>query len=295
MIYVYRDAPSNGARLLADALPGARRIRDIERIYNHRLIQPEDTVVCWGSAWRSLEFPHWLNNAPMQNKFQDALALAAAQVPTIQVARIRPVNENTGPDPALAAWARAMICAEDFVGANFSRSEITMRGIRELEEEFSRLHDALSTPLPTMDDSTWLGRSRNHVGGADLLNPPAQVDYYVKKESLVREFRVHSFDGVSIRAGVKTHRDGVAQPHPWVRSWDGGWRISYDGHTIRQAHRELAARAVRALNLTFGAVDIGERHDGTSIVLEVNRAPGLEGGTISAYAQAINRWIAGRG
>ena len=35
-----------------------------------------------------------------------------------------------------------------------------------------------------------------------------------------------------------------------------------------------------------------ERADGSLLVLEVNRAPGLEGGTIDAYTDAIRQWIA---
>ena len=124
-----------------------------------------------------------------------------------------------------------------------------------------------------------------------LLNP----DYWSKKEPIVREFRVHSFLGRSIRAGVKDLRDGFtsATAHPWVRSWEAGWRIRYDGVSSRQRHRDLAHAAVRALGLDFGAVDIAEKADGSLMVLEVNRAPGLEGGTVDAYASAVERWLNG--
>lgn len=143
----------------------------------------------------------------------------------------------------------------------------------------------------------WVGRTADHTGGLDLLRPPQVPDYYVRRENLVKEVRVHSFKGKSIRAGVKAVREGYQAPngtaldvknaHPWIRSWDGGWRISYSGEGIKNKHRDLAHAAVAALGLDFGAVDIGERSDGTLVVLEVNRAPGLEGGTIEAYAKAI--------
>jgi glutathione synthase/RimK-type ligase-like ATP-grasp enzyme len=55
--------------------------------------------------------------------------------------------------------------------------------------------------------------------------------------------------------------------------------------------REIAAAAVTALGLDFGAVDLAQRPDGTLFVLEVNRAPGVEAGTAVAYAQAIQRWL----
>ena len=67
----------------------------------------------------------------------------------------------------------------------------------------------------------------------------------------------------------------------------------YDGVSSRQPHRDLAHRACEALGLQFGAVDIGEQVDGSLVVLEVNRAPGLEDGTVARYAGAITRWMQG--
>jgi len=135
----------------------------------------------------------------------------------------------------------------------------------------------------------WLPRVAHHAGGKDLLMSPEHPDYYVRREEIATEYRCHSFMGRSIRGGRKVHRDGFPNPHPWIRSWEAGWRIAYDG-SIRQRHRDIAHRAVRALGLDFGAVDIGERADGSVFVLEVNRAPGIEAGTIEAYARAIKEW-----
>ena len=137
-------------------------------------------------------------------------------------------------------------------------------------------------------DGEWLGRRASHVGGRDFFDPPVRPDFWVKREDIVKEIRVHSFNGRSLRAGVKIPRVGVV-PHPWVRSWEGGWRISYNGK-VRQRHRDLAHKAVVALGLDFGAVDIAILKDKRMIVLEVNRAAGLEGGTLGVYANAIQEW-----
>ncbi len=133
----------------------------------------------------------------------------------------------------------------------------------------------------------------NHIGGNDLLTPPGAPDFYSKKETLVEEYRIHIFNGQSIRAGVKVKREGFANPHAWVRSFEGGWRIKYDDFKSKKAMRLIAAKAVEALGLNFGAVDLGKRADGTYVVLEVNRAPGVEGGTTEAYAKAVSKWING--
>jgi hypothetical protein len=133
----------------------------------------------------------------------------------------------------------------------------------------------------------WLGRTADHHEGLDLLAPPAHPSYWVPKLSITTEYRVHIFkrgeEYVSVRAGTKVPR--IDTPHEWVRSWTGGWKISYGNPTnpVSQAVREAAKLAVKALGMDFGAVDLGIV-EGKVVVLEVNCRPGLEGGTIERYA-----------
>lgn len=301
--YVYRRNISESATLLADAL-GFRRWRDQRTPLTTRATTG-DRVISWGEQFAKAGVLV-LNGGALRSKLTDAEVLAAAGVPTIAVSRTRPVvtpvEVPAGPDPAVAAFNRAQELAEDFVeeevGTTVNRSAPRIRGVEELSTAFSNLLTAMRTPAPVAttttptDTAEWLGRSSSHVGGTDLMRNNAS-DYFVRKEQLTREFRVHSFLGRSIHAGVKVPRPGFANPHAWIRSYDGGWMISYDGDTVRQAHRDLAHRAIEALGLDFGAVDIGEKADGTLIVLEVNRAPGIEGGTLAAYTRAIGRWTSG--
>jgi hypothetical protein len=216
MIYVYRRKPSKGAERLARALGGMKiGYHDLWRFRSSN-----DHLICWGESVAVQ--PNVLNRAPLRNKYQDAIKLAEAGVPTIEV---------------------------------------------------------------SLEPPSWIGRSFYHHGGSDLL----RVNFYVKRENLVKEYRLHSFRGKSIRAGIK--RSVGEESHSWIRSLQSGWKIFYDGVSVRQRHRDLAHQAISALGLDFGAVDLGEREDGSLIVLEVNRAPGLDGGTIDAYAQAVRRWI----
>jgi hypothetical protein len=142
-------------------------------------------------------------------------------------------------------------------------------------------------------ESGWLPRKNNHQGGSDLLRPPSNPDYYVKKYEITKEFRVHVFRSgetySSIRAGLKVPRDGVdsSARHPWIRSYDAGWRLDYGQAcqlVLRQSVRDEAKKAIKALSLDFGAVDVGVTPDGRPLVLEVNRAPGNEGNTTRTYA-----------
>jgi hypothetical protein len=292
MIYIYRPQSSNSARTLAEVL-GARRERNFERMC--RRLQEGDKVVCWGSyCGLTRNGVQYLNNKDYTNKLQDALKLKEAGVPTVEVAKEKPLPQAQPPgeDPLVKKWDEAREMALEFTRCERSRNPVILAGLATLRHSLSDLQETIMNPpiqpqpIPVGE---WLGRSRNHIGGRDLLNPVERPDYYVRKEEIVREFRVHSFRGSSIRAGVK--KAASEHAHAWIRSLDAGWRISYDGVTIRQVHREIAHAAVTSLGLDFGAVDIAERQDGSLIVLEVNRAPGLDGGTITAYAEAIRKWV----
>lgn len=284
MIYIYRRAASDSASELAEALNDAnvparrtqggllREARVIERLRAGR-----DRLVCWGDASPipAPDIPHVLNGGALQNKYEDALQLAAMGVPTIAVSHVRPQDRPAGRPAFLLG----------LVGpAQLNEGQATAL--------LGQLQAYLAQPLPPAE--TWLARRNNHVGGQDLLQNLNQGDYWSKREALTEEFRVHLFGGKSIRAGHKVRRpqrpDGTPS-HEWIRSFDAGWVIAYENFQSSKAMRDLATRAVNALGLQFGAVDIGQRQDGSLLVLEVNRAPGIEGGSTQAYVGAIKKWI----
>lgn len=272
MIYIYRNAASNGALELARALEG-RKVRLVPSLGRG------DVLVCWGET-APTSIPRGvrvLNGGPIRNKMEDALTLQRAGVPTVAVSATRP--------PQIVQQPASLTLPDRFRGVSIlSRDQATALA--------GEIREFLARPVARPDTAIWLPRRFNHVGGMDLLRPPTTPDFFARKEELVEEYRVHCFNGLSIRAGHKVAREG-ARPHAWIRSFDGGWSISYDGFSSRREHRELAAASVAALGLDFGAVDIGRKRDNSLLVLEVNRAPGLEGNTIAAYAQAIENWMEG--
>lgn len=297
-IYVYRSKASQGARELATALDG-RRIRQERNI--RALARPGDTVVAWGEAI-SLPGITVLNGGPFRSKLSDIQVLTQAGIRTVQASPTRPTTGGglvpAAPDPARGRFQELHDLLQDWTGDYIDiRSDVVQESARVIANRVAAYLDATRTPAPiarhapSVPDPNWFGRSNNHVGGLDLLTPPTNPDYWVKKETLTEEYRVHVFDGRSIRAGKKAQRrDFQGTVSTWIRSFDGGWKIVYDRYESSAAQRQLAAAAVAALGLTFGAVDLGLLADGSLIVLEVNRAPGLEGGTIEAYARAIERW-----
>lgn len=294
MIYVYRRQVSDSAERLREIL-GARRVRDIN-YYRQRFplrIRRGDQIICWGESLGEIPGVRILNGVPLVNKWTDAVRLTAAGVPTIAVERQRPTQ--TAQNPAQIERERLNQVHADlarlFPTANYDQIIAMFDGYKAAVEAWKV---ASNRPIPTLQE--WLGRTNYHIGGNDLLRPPVRPDFYSRKEPIINEFRIHSFLGQSIRGGKKVHRENFGStPHPWIRSHQAGWRLSYGvPETIRQRHRDIAHNAIRALGLDFGAVDIGERADRSLFVLEVNRAPGIEGGTIEKYAEGITRWSRGQ-
>jgi hypothetical protein len=296
VIYVFRKQSSTGARALS-------RVLNARRVFNADQFRPgaDDTVVAWGSAYQARNGEAVLNGTPIASKFTDAQTLHTAGIPTVQVSRTQPPSRPAVPgiDPAIDLFEEAKETAEEFSAIrSYQRGEPLIASVREVQEIIARLQAALAAPVPAAQPAEqWLPRMNDHVGGNDLLNMPARgrADFFSKFEEIVEEYRVHSFDGRSIRAGRKIPRTAeqgfTGTPHPWIRSYEGGWWISYDNFESTPSMRELARAACEALHFDFGAVDIGRKANGDLLVLEVNRAPGLEGNTVNHYAEAINRWI----
>lgn len=178
-------------------------------------------------------------------------------------------------------------------------AEVVLNG----EARSNKLNQAIrlgTAGIPTITVSLrkegpeWFPRRSSHQQGFDFTNKKLRrgvipADFYVKKEDLTDEYRIHIF---------RTSRDNMRvlriahkvpscdHPHPWVRSHRLGWKLSYVGGAS-DAAKQIARDAVRALQLDFGAVDIGIRRQGDPIVLEVNTCPGLEGGTLEMYVDNI--------
>jgi hypothetical protein len=159
-------------------------------------------------------------------------------------------------------------------------------------EELAILRDkGVRTPEFSLkkQKSDWLARRTNHQGGSDLLHPSSVGQYYVQKVPTTKEFRVHVFKGMVIRLGMKVPRENFPNPHPWIRAYDAGWKLSYGNdcqENVPSGVRSIAKKAVEALELDFGAVDVGAGPGGPW-VFEVNKAPGLEGRTVEVYAEKL--------
>lgn len=294
MLWIYRRRNSTGARDLAEGIMlgvdgGARGVQ-CRRTKGQalRALTNQDQVICWGDFFAAQPGVRTLNNVEPLSKFAEAQRLAEKGIATVKVSRTR---------PNVAAAARPAFVENQFTVAAGSYTagqlEEFLQSIQDFRQrETTRRQQWAAAPVTPVE--TWLPRSNRHVGGNDLLNGVDAPDFYSKKENIVEEYRVHMFRGKSIRAGKKMQqpqRPAGGAPHAWIRSFDAGWVIRYDGFQSTKPMRKLAREALKALGLDFGAVDIAKKSDGTLMVLECNRAPGVEGGTIESYAKHIINWV----
>lgn len=124
---------------------------------------------------------------------------------------------------------------------------------------------------------------------ADSTEVP-QAPLYTAYEKKADEYRVHVFDGEVIDVQQKRRRLEVPdeQVNYQIRNHSNGWVFARDNVDPPKSVKEASIKAVGALGLDFGAVDIGyNKHHEKAFVFEVNTAPGLEGSTLDAYYTAL--------
>lgn len=125
--------------------------------------------------------------------------------------------------------------------------------------------------------------------GIIVANEESELVYaplYTQGVRVAREFRVHVFNDNIIDFTEKKKRRGV-EHNEQIRNFKNGWVFCRQGIVLPDIVEEHAIRAIQALDLDFGAVDICITADNEPIVFEVNTAPGVEGSTLQAYTQAI--------
>ncbi|CCE60781.1 ribosomal protein S6 glutaminyl transferase [Pseudomonas phage tf] len=135
------------------------------------------------------------------------------------------------------------------------------------------------------------------VYGQDVMDPVRNCTLFTQGITGKRtEFRVHVVRGRVILTQAKLRREGHADnpnSNTIVRNVDSGWVYGVNNVEEQvgvEAVRAAAIRAVEAVGLDFGAVDLVYKEDNqTAYVLEINTAPGLaeEGSAVAAYSEAF--------
>ena len=122
--------------------------------------------------------------------------------------------------------------------------------------------------------------------GAELRQAPLYTRYMKKAE----EYRVHVLGDRVIDVQQKKKRQEVDndEVNYQIRNAANGWVFCRGDVDAPACVTDAAVRAVSALGLDFGAVDVGyNRHQDVPAVYEVNTAPGLEGTTLVKYYEGF--------
>lgn len=124
--------------------------------------------------------------------------------------------------------------------------------------------------------------------------PVCQLYTLYKKKK--QEFRVHVLGDKVIDVQEKRRVKDAEKVDSFIRNHDNGWVFCRDGVNMPKQCGEEAVKAIKALGLDFGGVDvIYNAKEDKAYVLEVNTAPGLEGTTVTKYATAFKAYFIQKG
>lgn len=131
--------------------------------------------------------------------------------------------------------------------------------------------------------------------GITVVNLGEQIPHaplytkYMRKDA---EYRLHIFRDKVIDATQKKHVRGIQDQDNFnalIRNHANGWVFCRENINIPENAIAEAKKAVNALGLDFGAVDLIYRN-GQVYILEVNCAPGLEGTTLEKYVKELSSY-----
>ena len=169
---------------------------------------------------------------------------------------------------------------------------------------FKQLQEA-SIPVPTVHyskstleaDKTYFARTNlfGHSGdgievGIPTELPEAQLyTEFIKKKHEYRAIVVDD-EVVDLKKKLKK-RDFEGDRSPYVWNVANGYIFARNDIEFPPTLPQLAIDATKALNLSYGAVDIIQDRNGNLYVLEINTAFGMTGETISKVGEAIQKLI----
>jgi len=151
-----------------------------------------------------------------------------------------------------------------------------------------------------------LGRKIQHTKGKDItvaieswqaetLLRSGKADFFTPYVPSIKEYRVWVYRN----RHLGTYEKVLTRPEDFKkigRNYANGFDFSHrESENVPETLKDVAKRAILALNLDFGAVDILETPEHQFIVLEVNSAPGVSNErrrVIQNLAHRIVRWAA---
>lgn len=194
--------------------------------------------------------------------------------------KLESVNNAANKLTALNILRNSGVATPDFTTSRSVAESWLQRGETVVERHELRGNSGAGIRIVNLDDE----EMPSTINSAPL---------YTKFIPKTAEFRVHVFNGEVIdyieKKRVSSERRDETY-NKYVSSVTSGWVFARTNIRDIPEVRDVALKAVRALGLDFGAVDV-VYYDGRPFVLEVNSAPGLQGTTLVKYVNALRRYM----
>lgn len=132
------------------------------------------------------------------------------------------------------------------------------------------------------------GKGISVVGMDDQL---PHVPLYTRGFIKTHEYRVHVAFGEVIDFSKKRKRNDI-ECSQYIKNSSNGWVFCRDGVTLPDVVKQAAIKAVAALGLDFGALDVLYKESTNTVrIAEINTAPGIEATTLTRYSEAFKKYI----
>lgn len=249
---------------------GSESAKSLSNVLNIMRVRPDgdyvpkvgNTVINWGSS----QVPTWAQRAGSRG---------------VRILnKLESVNNAANKLTALNILRNAGVATPDFTTSSSVASSWLQRGETVVERHELRGNSGAGIRIVNLDDE-------------DMPSTINSAPLYTKFIPKTAEFRVHVFRGEVIdyieKKRVAAERRDESF-NKYVSSVHQGWVFARTNIRDIPEVRQIAIKAVQALGLDFGAVDI-VYFDGRPFVLEVNSAPGLKGTTLIKYANAFRRYM----
>jgi len=121
----------------------------------------------------------------------------------------------------------------------------------------------------------------------------AHVEQQTEKIQAMATKKGQQLDPKTLEFALKYQAGKISGPDLIIKSNTRGYKFSQiKPESVPKDLVDQAVKALKALNLDFGAVDCVIDTEKKPFIIEVNTGPGLEGTTFKAYAEALARRIA---
>lgn len=163
-------------------------------------------------------------------------------------------------------------------------------GIYVIENLYDKACEYFGMLCDAQEVLEYLVHLKNNHPDYSFINDTEFVTQYFKAKN---EYRIHvACDNVIFcqRKALRTDEDRPIHPDFMVRNHENGFIFQQNNIEVPEEVKLASIKAVKALGLDFGAVDIKaktNRGEVTYNVLEVNTAPGVTGNTLKTYTDTF--------